>query len=386
MLAGLSVEQFLRRHWQRKPLLVRGAVPELREANPLPPERLFEHAATLDVESRIVSRARSRWSVEHGPFDTVPPLKRRDWTLLVQGMDLVDESAHAMLQRFRFVPDARLDDLMVSFATPGGGVGPHVDSYDVFLLQASGRRRWSIGPAPRPQLVPGLPLRILQDWQPTETFEVEPGDLLYLPPGWGHDGVAIDACTTWSIGFRTPSRQEFLSAWLNEMAEQAGDEAGGRGDRRFGDPGRAPVLAPALIPDDLRQTLRQWVEDWRAAAQGPGPQNALDGFIGRHLSEPKAHVIFERPARELQRSKFASEAARHGVALDRRTRMLYDERQVFINGDIADLRPNQALRDLANARKWTASQSSHHLVNEKLCEFVYSGYQAGWIHLERVPG
>jgi 50S ribosomal protein L16 3-hydroxylase len=346
----------------------------------LPPDRLFEHAASDAVESRLISQrgqTTRRWSVEFGPFDALPSIRSRNWTVLVQGMDLVEDAAHEILQRFRFIPDARLDDVMISFATTGGGVGPHVDSYDVFLVQATGHRRWGIGPAPQPQWVDGLPLRILQNWAPTETYDLGPGDLLYLPPGWGHDGVALDACTTWSIGFRTPSRHEFLSAWLGDQAEHAAELSGTLRDERFSDPKREPTVHPAQIPDDLRKTLHHWIESWRADERTLMAK--LDTFIGRHLSEPKPHVFFDPPRRPLTPKRFIQEASRHGVALDRRTRMLYDRRRLFVNGESDLAKPDRTLRLLADQRAWTPGQAAKILVNESINERVYSWYLAGWI-------
>lgn len=382
LFGNFSVEQFLQNHWQRKPLLVRSAIPEMQAKVLVSPERLFEHAAGDAVESRLVSQrgqASRRWSVEFGPFDALPSIRSRNWTVLVQGMDLVEDTAHEILQRFRFIPDARLDDLMISFATTGGGVGPHVDSYDVFLVQATGHRRWSIGPAPKPRLVEGLPLRILQNWEPTETFDLGPGDLLYLPPGWGHDGVALDPCTTWSIGFRTPSRYEFLSAWLGDQAEISSDQAGTPRDDRFRDPKREPTSHPAQIPADLRKTLHEWVQAWRADERNV--VTTLDAFIGRHLSEPKPHVFFEPPDHPLTPKRFIQFASRHGVALDRRTRMLYDKNHLYVNGETDPVKPDRTLRMLADQRSWTPSQAAKTLVNALIMERVYSWYLAGWISI-----
>ncbi|MEI7447697.1 MAG: cupin domain-containing protein, partial [Burkholderiales bacterium] len=198
-IGGLSVHQFMRRHWQRAPLLVRGAFPGF--VPPIDPAGLFALAARDDVESRLIRGATTgRPTVAHGPFDRLPARRTPGWTLLVQGVDLHDDAVHALLSRFRFVPDARVDDLMISFATDGGGVGPHVDQYDVFLLQAQGRRRWRIAPPGDASLVAGVPLKLLARFEPTEEWVLEPGDMLYLPPGWGHDGVAVGDCTTFSIG------------------------------------------------------------------------------------------------------------------------------------------------------------------------------------------
>src|SRR5690606_28554951 len=202
--------------------LIRQAIPDFEA--PLDAAALIALASDDSVESRLIARRRGRWSLEHGPFEPerLPSLSGRDWTLLVQGADLHSDAARALLSRFRFVPDARLDDLMISLAADGGGVGPHQDSYDVFLLQAWGRRRWRIGRVAEPQLVPGLPLRVLANFEAEREWLLEPGDMLYLPPGWGHDGIAEGPCMTCSVGFRAPSRHEFLAAFLAEAADSPG--------------------------------------------------------------------------------------------------------------------------------------------------------------------
>jgi 50S ribosomal protein L16 3-hydroxylase len=252
-LGDLSVADFMRRHWQRRPRLIRNAIAGLQL--PIEPSALRALASRDDVESRLIESTDGRWSLRHGPFHRLPP-KRRRWTLLVQGVDLHDEGMHRLLQRFRFVPDARLDDVMASYATDGGGVGPHVDSYDVFLLQAWGRRRWQVAPPGDATLRPDLPVRLLADFTPTEEWLLEPGDMLYLPPGWKHDGVAVGECMTFSIGFRAPSRLEFLSALLSDAAD-----APGGADPRFGDRGRPAATHPGKVPDDLATTLERWARD-----------------------------------------------------------------------------------------------------------------------------
>jgi 50S ribosomal protein L16 3-hydroxylase len=196
LLGGLSPAAFMQKHWQKKPLLVRNAVE--RFAPLLPARELFELAAREEVESRLVMREGSSWRLQRGPFGrrAIPSLKRPDWTLLVQGVDLHHAGVHELLHRFDFVPAARLDDLMISFATDGGGVGPHFDSYDVFLLQAQGQRRWRIGRGSDLRLAEGLPLKILANFEPEREFVLEPGDMLYLPPRYAHDGLALGECQT----------------------------------------------------------------------------------------------------------------------------------------------------------------------------------------------
>ncbi|MDO8370401.1 MAG: cupin domain-containing protein, partial [Polaromonas sp.] len=233
LLAGLTPAQFMRRHWQKKPLLVRQAMPGFKPL--LSRRELFDLAARKEVESRLVVQQPTGWRMKPGPFGprSLPALSRPQWTLLLQGVDLHDRRAHELLQHFRFVPDARLDDLMISFATPGGGVGPHFDSYDVFLLQASGRRRWKIGRQKDLTLQEGVPLKILQNFEPEQEFVLEAGDMLYLPPRYAHDGLAepcpgddgkAQDCMTYSIGFRAPKRAELAGELLQRLADFAGDD------------------------------------------------------------------------------------------------------------------------------------------------------------------
>lgn len=368
-LGGLSLDEFMRRYWQRKPLLIRQAIPGFEA--PLAPGALIELAGDDAVESRLVSSRRGRWSLEHGPFDAdeIPALTKRNWTLLVQGVDLHSDAAHALLSRFRFVPDARLDDLMISLAADGGGVGPHIDSYDVFLLQAWGRRRWRIGRAPSPRLVDGLPLRILADFEAEQEWLLEPGDMLYLPPGWGHDGVADGPCMTCSIGFRAPSRHEFLAAFLAEAAD-----APGGADPRFGDRGRAPTATPGRLPDDLHETLTGWARDWRP------DRKQLDAFVGRFLTEPKPTVWFASPS-PVGLAQFIKRVRRRGVRLDRRTRMLWRGSLLHINGET--LHPHascrRSLRRLANLRFGEASEYQALEDSHPAFAILHGWHASGWI-------
>src|SRR6185503_10079030 len=222
LLGGLTPRAFLARYWQKRPLFVRCAIAA--------PDFVDQRALTAlarrdDVESRIVQRRGARRETAHGPFGKVSP-GRSNWTILVNGVNHHVPAADALLRRFAFVPQARLDDVMVSYATPGGGVGPHVDSYDVFLIQGSGRRRWTVG---------------------GRSFVAEPGDLLYLPPGREHDGVALEPCTTYSIGFRAPRGAELGAAFLDWLHER------GLPDARYRDPGLRPATKPARIPAGMLQ-------------------------------------------------------------------------------------------------------------------------------------
>jgi 50S ribosomal protein L16 3-hydroxylase len=344
LLGGLSADAFLRRYWQKKPLLVRDAAPgALAEVDR---KRLFALAARDGVESRLVTRSARRWSVQHGPIArrSLPAEGVRNWTLLVQGVDLHDDDAHRLLRRFRFLPDARLDDVMCSWAADGGGVGPHADSYDVFLLQTAGRRRWRIGPPRGARLRSGVPLKLLAGFVPSDEWLLEPGDMLYLPPGWGHDGVAVGDGITASIGFRAPAAAALAADVLERVVDAAREEASagdGAKARRYRDSGASAVDHPARIPAALGRFAAEALD--RLLADGL----ARDRALGEILSEPKPGTWFDAgPARRGTR----------GIALDRRTRMLYDDRFVFVNGEAVRASGSDAvlLRRLANERRLDA--------------------------------
>src|SRR5688572_7566255 len=246
-LPELDVKRFLRDHWQREPLLVRGAFPGF--ADPLSPREVLALAGDPDVSSRLVLRKGASWSAEHGPFSAqrFKQLPRRDWTVLVQDTNRFSPAAAKLLARFDFIPHARIDDVMVSYAVPGGGVGPHVDSYDVFLLQGRGRRRWRISRQRDHAFVPGLPLRILRRFEPAEEWTLEPGDMLYLPPGVAHDGVAESECLTWSIGFRAPSDAELVAGFLDFLRDRLSPPG------HYGDAGAKRAAHPGAIPPAMER-------------------------------------------------------------------------------------------------------------------------------------
>ena len=362
LLGGLSPAQFMRRHWQKRPLLIRQAVPGLTSF--VSRAELFELAGQEGVESRVIAHTGKAWTLRHGPFArrSLPPVSRPAWTLLVQGLDTHLDAAHEVLSRFRFVPDARLDDLMVSWASDGGGVGPHVDSYDVFLLQIHGRRRWRIAPPGDATLVEGVPLKILKHFAPQDDWVLEPGDMLYLPPGWGHDGVAVGECMTASIGFRAAGRAELRDEVLQRMldASERPDP-----DPLYRDPKQPATQQPALIPGALRDFAAREIARWLAEPQ------ALACALGEVLSEPKPSVWFDtgEPL-----------AAGQGVQLDRRTRMMYDDRHVFINGEAfrAAGRDATLMRRLADERALPATRIA--ALSDDARELLDQWAQAGWLH------
>jgi 50S ribosomal protein L16 3-hydroxylase len=351
----------MRRHWQRRPLIVRGAMPGF--VPPLSRRELFALATRDDVESRLVRKSSRRWSIAHGPLSraSFPPLRERGWTLLVQGVDLHHDGAHELLRRFRFVPDARLDDLMISWASDGGGVGPHVDSYDVFLLQARGKRRWRIARRFDAMLDEHAPLKVLRRFAAEEEHVLDPGDLLYLPPGWAHDGVAIGGdCMTCSIGMRAPQRGALAAELAQRLAETYDDATLYRDERR------AATRSPAAIPQALAHFAEEAV---RRLAARPA---AIERALGEVLSEPKPHVWF---------TKRRAPTRLGAVALDRRTRMLYDSRYAYINGEAVRARGKDAalLRRLANERSLDALavRDASATIRKRLAEWIAAGWARG---------
>ncbi|MDC8759188.1 cupin domain-containing protein [Janthinobacterium fluminis] len=367
ILGDITPAQFLRDYWHKKPLLIRQAIPGFKPLMSV--AALAALAAQDHVEARLVSHSDGAWQMQHGPVAELPARDAREWTLLVQGANLHNDAADDLLRQFRFIPDARLDDLMISFATDGGGVGPHFDSYDVFLLQAQGQRRWRIGAQKDLSLVEGLPLKILSKFKPTEEFILEPGDMLYLPPHYAHDGVAIGDCQTYSVGFRSPSYQELGEAFLQFMADSI-DLPG-----RYGDPDLEVSKHPAEIPRNMLSTIAAELNKVRFT------EDDVTIFLGEHLSEPKHNVFFKGPAKPLTPERFALSAAKKGVALSRKTLMLYRGKHVFINGEsFAIGRADKvALEALANARALDGAALAG--ASEDVMDALYTWYQDGWLEL-----
>lgn len=369
LLGGISPEAFMKRYWQKRPLLIRQAIVDFEP--PLDRARLFSLAERDDVQSRLVIGPESRgegWRLRQGPFSrrSLPALKQPNWTMLVQGVDLQNDAVHALMNRFRFIPDARLDDLMISFASEGGGVGPHFDSYDVFLLQAQGRRRWRIGRQKALQLRDDTPLKILANFEPEAEYVLEPGDMLYLPPRYAHDGIAEGECMTYSVGFRAPKRDEVARDLMQRLGEQA-DEV--MDDQLYKDPDQAATASPGAIPAALhnfaQDALQRLLEDpsrWQRA-------------LGESLSEPKPQVWFQPGDEGLPLE---------GVVLDRRSRMMYDATHIYLNGESwrasgADAR---LMRTLADQRSLSAQQLAKSSQGAK--DLLKDWCAAGWL-LRKTP-
>ena len=369
--APVEISTFMKRHWQRKPLLVRAAFPRFED--PLSPREILGFAGSPDVQSRLVRRRGARWSLEHGPFAAAKfrNLPKRDWTVLVQDTNHLSPAADRLLRRFDFIPHARIDDVMVSYAVPGGSVGPHVDSYDVFLLQGRGRRRWQVSRQRDHAFVPGLPLKILARFEPDEEWVLEAGDMLYLPPGVAHYGVAETECLTWSIGFRAPTDVELARSLLDAHHDDL-DLAG-----QYGDPGAHATRHPGEIP------ARMLARAADVAARIRWTPSRLREYAGRFLTEPKAHVFFEPPARPLARDAFSRRAAREGLSLDPRARLAFSGTIFFMNGETAAVpaaaRP--VARSLADRRRLAPPVKAP----AAFWEAAHAWYLQGFVHLGGEP-
>jgi 50S ribosomal protein L16 3-hydroxylase len=371
-LAGLPAADFLRRYWQKKPLLARAALPQCTRL--ITREELFTLAGRDDLESRLVTRAHGRWQVAHGPFSwrRLSRLPHSGWTLLVQGVNHVVPAARDLLREFAFIPYARFDDVMVSYAPPGGGVGPHFDSYDVFLLQVAGTRRWDISRQRDLSLIENAPLKLLRRFRAQRRWRVGPGDLIYLPPRIAHDGVAVSECMTASVGFRAPSAQELGLRFLEFLQDRL------QLDGMYADPDLKPADHPARIGNEMVRRMRSMLDriDWSAS-------DVLE-FIGCYLTEPKPHVFFTPPRPALTAAAFARRAARCGIELSGKTQMLYHGTRIFVNGERVDAGPRAAalLMRLADHRRLAPPLA----LDSEAASALYQWYRAGYIELSRAAG
>ena len=367
LLGGLTPDQFFSEYWHKKPLLIRQAIPGFTPL--LSAEELFSLASKDDVESRLISFFKQHWEMKNGPFEQLPLKEKKDWTLLIQGVNLHNRKADALLRQFRFIPDARLDDLMISFAKDGGGVGPHFDSYDVFLLQAHGQRRWKIGAQKDLSLIKGMPLKILSNFKAEQEFVLNPGDMLYLPPQYAHDGIAIGDCMTYSIGFRAPSFQEIGESFLQFMSDSI-DLPG-----RYAD----AELKVSTHPAEISQTMFNTISEELAKIKFTKDDMTI--FLGEHLTEPKSTVFFTSPEKALTPKKFAISAKKNGVSLSLKTQMLYKGKHVFINGESFSIEKADKLTLSKLADQRFLDHSDFESMTDDVLEAFCMWYEDGWLEL-----
>lgn len=364
ILGGLTAQAFIAEYWQKKPLLVRGAVPGFGDL--LSPEELAGLACEEDAQSRLVINRRGKWLLEEGPFDEArfADLPEKGWSLLVQGVNHFLPEADELLHRFDFIPRTRLDDLMVSYAPDGGGVGPHFDSYDVFLLQGYGQRTWRVSGQQDMTLVPDAPLRILKNFVTDEEWLLNPGDMLYLPPRLAHWGIAVGDCMTWSIGFRAPAAQELATHFLGFLQEQI------RLEGLYADPDLEWQSRPAEVGPQMVSKVAAMLQ------QVTWNESDVAHFLGAYLTEPKPHIVFSRP-RRITLDKFGEQLRQRGIRLDLKSQMLYVGQHVYLNGELcrASGEVLHLLTELADRRRLAACP---HWPQEAM-PLLHQWYLAGYL-------
>ncbi|MFA7668260.1 MAG: cupin domain-containing protein [Burkholderiaceae bacterium] len=384
LLGGLSPMEFMSEYWQRQPLLIRQAIPGYQPH--LSPSDIRKLVKREEVESRLIWQDDAGWNMSQGPFGKLPPIRQPGWTVLAQGVDLHDDGMAELMRRFRFISDARLDDLMISVANKGGGVGPHFDSYDVFLLQASGTRRWRISQQSDLELIPDLPCKILQRFEAEQEFVLEPGDMLYLPPHVAHEGIAeTDGCMTISIGFRAPSEGALAYGMLHAISDQLmanlGNEdglyaqpviAGPVLDANYKDPGIAATDTPAELPDAMLDAALN------AARKLRYRRRLAARFLGQWLTELPDNAYFIPGDDVLPDHEPIPMVGR--LVLDRCTRMMYWDEELYINGEVAPVKPGPRMRKLANERFLVCSPELVRKLKKKEVAALREWIAEGWLH------
>lgn len=386
LLGGMNAQTFLRDYWQKKPLLIRGAL-DMAADNLANFEDLKALAARDDVESRWIlgefppqnpeigarqSFKNSHWTLKHGAFSEAffqkcPP---ENWSLLVQGVNLYLPQIAHLLWQFDFLPFARLDDLMISYGPKGGTVGPHFDSYDVFLLQIGGEKRWQISGEQNTPLIEGAPLKILSEFCAEQSWTLQHGDMLYLPPKYAHFGVNLSAGMTYSIGFRAPSAQElstqFLEYWLEFAAPLAG---------RYADPDLKFQSNPAEISGAMVAQVADFLDKihWT--------NDDIADFLGRYLSEPKAHLYFDAPDCPLDFDDFAQQVAKVGVKLDLKSQLLFSGGQFYLNGECLEFDEVLNESDAAFWQTLANKRAAQGVLSDAACVLLFEAYTAGFCHL-----
>jgi 50S ribosomal protein L16 3-hydroxylase len=375
VLGDVSAAAFVRDYWQKRPLLVRQAIPGF--GGLVERDELLELATRADVTSRLViehPRRRSRWERHDGPFAAIDAsmLPPSHWTMLVHGVESLVAGGWELLARFGFIPAARVDDLMVSYAADGGSVGPHDDRYDVFLLQGPGRRRWRIMHGGDRSVEPRAAIRVLAKFVADEEWLLEPGDMLYLPPNVAHWGVAEGPCFTYSIGFLAPSHQTLVESFLGYLWHTVGPTLDP--DALLRDATRAPAKQPLALPDGMLAEVARVVGAARWDAR------TVEDFLGRFLTSPR-RVAFDPPARPLTAAAFGRSLRRRGrLTLALPSRGLVRGARVYLNGEsyAADRATRRSFEELVTARALTLPRP----MSARTAALLHAWYAAGWLTIE----
>lgn len=384
LLGGLTPREFMTDYWQKRPLLIRQAIPGFRPH--LSPADIRKLVRREEVESRMIWRDEEGWHMERGPFHKLPSARQEGWTVLAQSVDLHDDGMADLMRQFRFISDARLDDLMISVATRGGGVGPHFDSYDVFLLQGYGRRLWRISQQADLALIPGIPCKILQRFEPEQEFVLEPGDMLYLPPHAAHDGIAeTHNCMTISIGFRSPTEGALAYGMLHALSDQVMANLGNDDglyakpvipgpvlDQHYKDPDAPATNTPAELPDGLIEAAVASARKLRFS------RKLAARFLGQWLTELPNNAYFIPGDDELSDDDPFPATGR--LVLDRCTRMMYRGKELYINGEVAPVKATRRMRHLADERWLDCASELMDELKKKEEQVLRDWIAEGWLH------
>ncbi len=358
-LGDLSVERFMTEYWQKKPLLIKGGFANF--ADPLSPDELAGLAGEEEVESRIVAKPQGQWQLETGPFEDFSSFGEQDWTLLVQAVDHWHPVAAQLIEPFRFIPNWRIDDLMVSYSTPGGGVGPHLDQYDVFIIQGQGKRHWRVGmpDASLQQICPHPRLLQVTPFQDCIDVITEPGDILYIPPGCPHDGISVDASLSYSVGFRAPAQKDLLTGLADYLIE---NELTGA---RFGDPQRLPEQDIGRISEaDLAQV--------KALLQGLLDQpDLLAGYFGSYISHAKHELDATEPEPHYAPDEIV-EYLEEGSVLARLGGLRLCYHQAASHSDIRFFVNGLTIQLPAGALEFVRLLCERSVLNEAACQWIAS--------------
>jgi len=343
ILGKTSINDFLKNYWQKKPLLIKNAIANFE--SPITESDLFTIAQNEEAVSRLIEYKQDIWQVKYGPFkkSDLPKKTNIPWTILVQNINHYLPFAESFLNLFKFIPYARLDDLMISYATKKGSVGPHFDSYDVFLFQAQGIREWKISDQKKFTLDKKSSIKIITNFKSKNSWVLKPGDMLYLPPNIGHWGISqSDDCLTYSIGFRAPATFEIQSKFLDFIQ----DHLIANENEIYKDPNLAPQKNPAEISSNMTKAMRNIVDRLR------WDKSSINHFIGQLLSEPIESSVFET-RKPLNLKAFEKRIVNKTLKLNSKTRMLFIKNNFYVNGEFLkiDKKYTLFLKQLANDRE-----------------------------------
>ena len=379
---GLTPEQFLNEYWQKKPLVIRQGFKNFQDL--LTPDEMAGLACEEMVESRRVYRDKGDWQAEFGPFESYDHLGENDWTLIVQALNNWVPEAEDLLKCFDFIPRWRLDDVMVSYAVPGGGVGPHIDLYDVFICQGSGRRRWRVGDlGPHKEFAAHPALLHTEAFEPIIDVELLPGDILYLPPGFPHDGVTLEPSMSFSVGYRTASTKDMVSALADHLIDKD------LGASQINDSDRPLSHNSGLVSEQDLARLKQQLVDTL-------DDELVSEFSGRYLTQSKCELDLPEVALDFQAKDIADIISEQPLVRLGGLRCLYfanslDSGVMYINGEQAKFSQDKAsqgkttlIQALCDQQTLSQTDLADWFDDQEVMDTITAWVNAGYWYFEEV--